>query len=122
MQLETKRLCLRLPASSDANELLSIYGDPATNLVNPAGPYPDIQCAGKALERWIDHWDNYGVGNWVISPIVQPEIIIGFGGLTFSRYADISINNLGHRFATEAWGKSFTTELAEYAWNMHLVY
>lgn len=115
MQFETPRLYLRPVIASDAANLFKIYGDPATNLFNPAGPYPDIHHAERVLERWIGHWENHGFGNWAISLLDNPEIIIGFGGLSILRYADISINNLGYRFATQAWGKGLATEFAAWA-------
>lgn len=115
MRLETPRLCLRPVIASDVADLFNIYGDPATNLFNPAGPYPDIHHAKTVLGRWIDHWENLGFGNWAISLCDHPDAIIGFGGLSILRYADISINNLGYRFATTAWGKGLATEFAAYA-------
>ncbi len=115
MLIETKRLHLRPVVASDVADLFKIYGDPATNIFNPAGPYPDIHYAKNVLERWIDHWENSGFGNWTISLRVNPEMIIGFGGLSILSYADTSINNLGYRFATEAWGKGLATEFSEYA-------
>jgi Acetyltransferases, including N-acetylases of ribosomal proteins len=56
-----------------------------------------------------------GFGNWAISLHENPEIIIGFGGLSILRYADIAINNLGYRFATQAWGQGLATEFSAYA-------
>ncbi|WP_438941029.1 GNAT family N-acetyltransferase [Dryocola boscaweniae] len=44
--------------------------------------------------------------------LVNPERIIGFGGLNILSYADISIINLGYCFATEAWGKGLATEFS----------
>lgn len=113
LRVETQRLCLRPVIASDATDLFRIYGDPATNIFNPAGPYPDIHHAKTVLERWVGHWERNGFGNWAISLLVKPEIIIGFGGLSILSYADISINNLGYRFATAAWGKGLATEFAE---------
>ena len=108
----TQRLHLRPVVASDAADLFRIYGDPATNTFNPSGPYPDIHHATTVLHRWLAHQEVNGFGNWAISLRENPEIIIGFGGLSILRYADISINNLGYRFATEAWGKGLATEFA----------
>ncbi|MDW8847015.1 GNAT family N-acetyltransferase [Erwinia sp. MMLR14_017] len=112
MRVETKRIHLRPVIASDAADLFKIYGDPATNIFNPAGPYPDIYHAKTVLDRWIDHWENNGFGNWAISLLADPEIIIGFGGLSILSYADITINNLGYRFAAETWGKGLATEFS----------
>lgn len=115
MQRQPARLHLRPVTPSDLDDLFRIYGDPATNTFNPAGPYPDIQHAQTVLARWVNHWETHRFGNWAISLQDSPESIIGFGGLSISRYADILINNLGYRFATEAWGKGLATEFSTYA-------
>ena len=115
MPIITSRLHLRPVINSDGNDLFRIYGDPATNTFNPAGPYPDIDYAHDVLARWLKHWEDYGFGNWAISLKDNPERIIGFCGLNIRSYADITINNLGYRFSTESWGKGLATEFANYA-------
>ncbi|MGC0787334.1 GNAT family N-acetyltransferase [Pantoea agglomerans] len=117
MRLITSRLHLRPVISSDADELFRIYGDPATNTFNPAGPYPDIDYARDVLARWIKHWKDSGFGNWAISLKDNPERIIGFGGLSIRIHADTAINNLGYRFSVESWGKGLATEFANHAVN-----
>lgn len=115
MPITSSRLHLRPVISSDADDLFRIYGDPATNTFNPAGPYPDIDYARGVLARWLKHWEDYAFGSWAISLKDNPERIIGFGGLNIRSYADISINSLGYRFSTESWGKGLATEFANYA-------
>lgn len=115
MHAQTERLILRPVTPSDLDDLFRIYGDPATNTFNPSGPYPDIAHARAVLTRWLHHWDKYAFGQWAISLTDAPEKVIGFGGLSVSTYADITINNLGYRFSTEAWGKGLATELSHYA-------
>ncbi|MGC6388874.1 GNAT family N-acetyltransferase [Ewingella sp. S1.OA.A_B6] len=115
MHTQSKRLHLRPVISSDTAALFSIYGDPATNMFNPAGPYPDIHHARTVLTRWISHWEHQGFGTWAIALQDNPGTIIGFGGLSISRYANTDINNLGYRFATEAWGKGLATEFSQHA-------
>lgn len=117
MRLTTPRLLLRPVRGLDADDLFRIYGDPATNTFNPAGPYPDIVHARNVLARWLKHWEDYGFGDWAISLKDNPERIIGFGGLSIRTYIDIPMNNLGYRFSTESWGKGLATELANYAVN-----
>lgn len=115
VEIITERLILRPVVSSDAASLFSIYGDPATNLFNPAGPYPDILHARTVLHRWTEHRERHGFGHWAIALLDNPDNIIGFGGLQIARVADMSINNLGYRFATQAWGKGLATEFADRA-------
>lgn len=115
VQHETTRLLLRAVTASDSDDLFRIYGDPATNAFNPAGPYPDIDYARHVLGRWLSHWETHQFGNWAISLKDFPEKIIGFGGLSIRSYGDIAITNLGYRFSTASWGKGLATEFAKYA-------
>lgn len=112
MELYTERLYLRPVSPSDVDCLFRIYGDPATNLFNPAGPYPDIEYTRTVLARWLSHWDEQGFGNVAITLRDDPLTVIGFGGLSIKTFADITINNLGYRLATQAWGKGLATEFA----------
>lgn len=112
MRIETTRLCLRPVMASDVADLFRIYGDPATNTFNPAGPYPDIDHAKTVLNRWLAHWQTHSFGSFAISLLESPEKIIGFGGLSIRSYGDCVINNLGYRLSTDAWGKGLATEFA----------
>lgn len=115
MPAHSERLTMRPVTASDVEDLFRIYGDPATNTFNPAGPYPDISHAKAVLNRWLTHWEEKAFGLWAISLNETPDKIMGFGGLSVSTYAAITVNNLGYRFATEAWGKGLATEFSRYA-------
>lgn len=115
MQPDTLRLFIRPVTPSDTDDLFRIYGDPATNTFNPAGPHPDIYHSQAVLSRALSHWKSHGFGTWAISLRENPDRVIGFGGLSIRHFADITINNLGYRFSTEAWGKGLATEFANYA-------
>ena len=122
MHLQTERLILRPVAATDLDALYRIYGDPATNTFNPAGPHPDIEHSHRILTGWLEHRDAHGFGNWAFSLRDAPEQIIGFGGLRIVAYPFGAVNNLGYRFAPEAWGKGLATEFAlaavEYAFTI----
>ncbi len=59
----------------------------------------NIDHAKMVMNRWLDHWQTHSFGNWAISPLTNPEKIIGFGGLGIRNYDDIVINNLGYRLS-----------------------
>lgn len=108
----TERLCCRAVTDADAPRLFAIYGDPATNQFNPAGPCPDIDRARTLLHRWLTHWQQHGFGMWAIAQRDDAENVLGFGGISIADYGGVSVNNLGYRFATLAWGKGLATEFA----------
>jgi len=114
MQTPSPRLTIRPVSLFDVDDLFRIYGDPATHTFNPTGVYPDIAHARTVIERWLAHWQTHAFGNWAISLRDAPQKVIGFGGLTISTYVGININNLGYRFATEAWGQGLATEFSQY--------
>ncbi|KOX99068.1 GNAT family N-acetyltransferase [Pseudomonas nunensis] len=111
MQQTTERLILRPPMAEDLARLFAIYGDPATNQFNPAGPLTDIHQAENLLEGWLRHWDKNAYGQWAIATREAPEHVIGFGGIALYNYLDVERLNLGYRFDAAAWGKGFATEL-----------
>lgn len=112
MNLDSARLHIRPVISSDADSLFCIYGDPATNRFNPAGPYPNLAHAKTVLSHWLEHRDRHGFGNCAIALKSAPATLIGFGGLSLHTYSGITFHNLGYRFAVAAWGKGLATEFA----------
>ncbi|EML8490071.1 GNAT family N-acetyltransferase [Salmonella enterica subsp. enterica] len=114
MGLYSERLILKPVQPSDVEALFRIYGDPATNTFNPAGPFPDREYAERVLQAWIQHWKAEYFGYWAVSTQAEPERTIGFGGLSVKRSPDLMINNLGYRFETASWGKGYATELARF--------
>jgi ribosomal-protein-alanine N-acetyltransferase len=110
LHLESARLTFRPVRHSDVEDLYRIYGDPATNTFNPAGPYPSLTYTQAVLERWIAQWARDGFGQMAIATRLNPHKIIGFAGLSVREFDGETVNNLGYRFATEAWGQGFATE------------
>ncbi|MDX6022341.1 GNAT family N-acetyltransferase [Scandinavium sp. V105_16] len=111
--IASERLIMRPVRADDATCLFRIYGDPATNTFNPAGPYPDIAFAKTRLAQWLQGWQQHGIGQMAIYDRLQPQAVIGFGGISLRPLADAMTWNLGYRFATEAWGKGLATEFCQ---------
>jgi RimJ/RimL family protein N-acetyltransferase len=106
------RLIYRPPALSDLPRLFAIFGDPQTNLFNPAGPLGSLADAQRLLDHWLAQWAREGYGWWAIACGEAPEHLIGFGGIAPLNYLTERRINLGYRFAVEAWGQGYATEVA----------
>ncbi|MET0950934.1 MAG: GNAT family N-acetyltransferase [Pseudomonas sp.] len=111
----TQRLMLRPPRAEDLTALFAIYGDPATNRFNPAGPLRENSQAQALLDSWLAHWQEKGFGQWAIATREAADTVIGFGGIDARMYLDVERLNLGYRFAVTAWGKGYATELSQAA-------
>lgn len=105
------RLTYRQPLPSDLQPLFAIFGDPRTHLFNPAGPLTCLADAQRLLDGWLEQWASQGYGWWAIARHAAPEHIIGFGGIAPLNYLTQRRINLGYRFAEQAWGQGYATEV-----------
>jgi len=112
--IETTRLLLRAPRADDAPAFFEIHADPETNRFNPAGAMTRER-ADAAIASDIAHWSRHGYGYWAAAELVNPEVVIGFGGLGRRDFGGTERANLGFRLATSAWGRGYATELARAA-------
>lgn len=108
MITETKRLLMDRPTTEDAAGLHLICSDPRVWTHFPSLRHIEIEQTRVMLDRWIAAWDRDGLGTWVVrNPASQT--IIGYGGCSTKQDA---CWNLGYRFAFDAQGQGFATELS----------
>lgn len=115
MPMSSAHLIYRAPEPDDLARLFAIYSDPQTQLFNPSGPMTDEAQAAAMLKGWIEHWQAHGYGWWAIARKDAPDHIIGFGGIGLHDFMGVQGVNLGYRFAVEAWGQGFATEMGRAA-------
>jgi len=115
MPVSSDRLIYRPPEPGDAARLFDIYRDPDTQRFNPAGPMTSMAQADALVRAWIEHWQQHGFGWWAIAEKVALHRLIGFGGVGHYDYLGESRLNIGYRFASDAWGKGYATELGRFA-------
>lgn len=74
--------------------------------------------AAALLSNWIEHWNQYGFGWWAIAEKASPAHLVGFGGVSHYDYLGDLRLNIGYRFARDAWGKGYATEMGKFALNL----
>lgn len=108
MITETKRLLLARPTSEDLTGLHAISSDPRVWAHFPSLRHTDWRQTETMLEQWINAWTRDGLGTWIVrSP--GDRTIAGYGGCSIVRE---SFWNLGYRFAFEAQGQGYATEVS----------
>lgn len=111
MPTKTQRLFLDRPRSEDADGLHQICSDPRVWSHFPSLRHGDIEQTQVMVSRFISAWDRAELGPWVVKN-PSDQSIIGYGGCSIK---DDIFWNLGYRFAFDAQGQGFATELSREA-------
>lgn len=85
-----------------------IFSDPRVWTHAPAKRHSSIQKTESMLQSWVESWEQNPLGPWVVR-LPDDSKIIGYGGCSLKRDA---FWNLGYRFAVEAQGYGYATEVA----------
>lgn len=109
--VRTERLDLRPPEIADVPELFAILGDPRVWAHFPSLRHRSETETATSVQRWIDGWATSGLDTWVVR-LRDDAAVIGYGGCSV---LGGRVWNLGYRFAAEAQGHGFATEVAEAA-------
>lgn len=108
MQTETKRLWLARPTSEDTQDVHQIFSDPRVWTHAPSKRHSSIQETEAMLNSWNESWERDLLGPWIVREANENQVI-GYGGCSLKRD---TFWNLGYRFAVEAQGRGYATEVA----------
>ena len=85
-----------------------IYSDPRVWTHFPQLRHVHRDTTAHMIERWIGAWDRDGLGPWIVRDL-QTGFVLGHGGCDLR---EGQFWNLGYRFAAEAHGRGYATEIA----------
>jgi ribosomal-protein-alanine N-acetyltransferase len=113
--IRTERLLIRKPRSEDAAALLEAFADPEAMRYIGDGSTSDLAGAEQAVERWLERWNAWAVGMFVLE---RPEDSRVLGRAGFLRWDPETWEiggletELGWGLAREHWGQGYATEAA----------
>ncbi len=113
--VRTLRLILRKPLQEDLDTVFRIHSDSATHKFSRKGPHKSVDESRVLLNEWMEQWQKYGYGYWKISIQIEPDKVIGFGGITNKELEGEDFPNLYYRLIPEEWGKGYATEMSRAA-------
>ena len=64
--IRTERLLIRKPQIEDAPGLLEAFADPEAMRYIGDGSTTDLAGAEGAVDRWLERWDAWGLGMFVV--------------------------------------------------------
>jgi ribosomal-protein-alanine N-acetyltransferase len=106
------RLLLRAPRPADLDVVFELHADPVCTRCSASATLGRRDEAQALLQGWLEHWQTYGFGYWVIAAREQPDFVIGFGGVMHKTIDGVSGLYLYFRFRPQAWGQGFASEMA----------
>jgi [ribosomal protein S5]-alanine N-acetyltransferase len=113
--IRTERLLIRKPQIEDAPGLLEAFADPEAMRYIGDGSTTDLAGAEEAVDRWLERWDAWGLGMFVVERAEDARVLGRAGFLRWDPETwEIggSETELGWGLAREHWGHGYATEAA----------
>jgi len=113
--IDTGRLLLRKPRAEDAPGLLEAFADPRAMQYIGDGSTTDLAGAELAVERWLERWDAWGIGMFVVERRDDARVLGRAGFLRWDPERwEIGgpETELGWGLARGHWGAGYATEAA----------
>lgn len=101
-------LTLTPPDLDDLIELHAIYSDPRVWTHFPYARHTDESQTAELIRVWRRSWQEHGLGPWIVRD-PQSGAMLGHGGCAVRGGF---CWNLGYRFAAEAHGRGYATQVA----------
>ncbi|MDX6480963.1 MAG: hypothetical protein QOG85_1473 [Gaiellaceae bacterium] len=113
--IATERLLLRRPRPEDAPGLLDAFADPEAMRYIGDGSTTDLAGSEAAVARWLERWDAWGIGMFVVERREDGRVLGRAGFLRWDPETwEIggAETEIGWGLAREHWDKGYATEAA----------
>lgn len=114
--LETERLLLRKPRPEDADALVEVISDPETMRYIGDGSTGGIAAARHAIRRWLQRWDESGIGQFLVERRDDGRFVGRAGFLVWDpetwKPASKGETEIGWTIVRSLWGNGYATEAA----------
>ena len=123
LRLYTERLCLRVPASQDAEDLYDLFADAAVMQGLGKEPVSAVEEVGAIIEGMVDGWTTDGLGAFILETAATDRQVVGQAGLmifdtrgwtpsTWVKAGSHAQPELGWALIRAHWGHGYATEAA----------
>jgi len=114
--IETERLLLRKPRPGDAEALVEAISDPEVMRHIGDGSTGGLAAAEHAIERWLQRWEESGVGQFVVERREDGRFVGRAGFLVWDpetwEPAPRGETEIGWTLVRACWGHGYATEAA----------
>ncbi len=115
MIVETERLVLRKPRLEDAHDLVEAYSDAETMRYIGDGATKDLAGTEDAIRRWLQRWDEWEIGFFVLERKEDARVVGRSGFLRWDPQTwEVGgpETEIGWTVARAHWGRGYATEAA----------
>jgi RimJ/RimL family protein N-acetyltransferase len=113
--LETQRLTLTAPTSTDFADIAAMWGDPIVVRHIGGVPFSEEDCWARLL-KYVGHWHLMGFGTWIVRE-KNGDFVGEVGLFDLHRMIEpkLELPEVGWVLAARAHGKGFATEAVQRA-------